>query len=320
VFMGLGNDLDTLRYANVLVDTREARLLSHQLKLASAEEMALVVGLLDGGLDQRMLMQVLRSGDTQVVKDLMRRLRFLDVTDRGVSAAALEKAVKQARVLHPDMPLEELETAIYREVLRNSYITGDTFIEGVRRAGVNYRWVDQFPIQYQNNLIDAMELDSKLVLRSRPPGAYQFDNLYPQKLQRVDPPDVLFKYADGRRIVSLDGKITTVVSDIDIGDYMVGKTWVSNNDFIGPGGFMERNTKLNGFNNINHGPLSRGLTMDEVLGAQGARLREFMEEDVYVLFKKADGSVITDQMSYELYLQRYNPKALAEINAKQGVR
>jgi hypothetical protein len=267
-----------------------------------------------------MLMNVLRSGDTQVLKDLMTRLRFLDVTDRGVSAAAIDKALKQARVLHPDVPFEELETAIYREVLRNSYITGDTFIEGVRRAGIDYRWVDQFPIQYQNNFIDAMERNSKLVLRSRPPGTYQFDNLYPQKLQWVDPPDVLFKYADGRRIVSLDGKITTVVSDIDIGDYMVDGKWVSNEDFIGPGGFMERNTKLTGFNNINHGPLSHGLTMDNVLGAQGARFKEFMNEDVYVIIKHSDGSIETMEMSYRKYLERFNEPALEKIEIKQGLR
>jgi hypothetical protein len=216
-------------------------------------------------------------------------------------------------VLHPDVPLEELETAIYREVLRNSYITGDTFIEGVRREGIKYLFVDQFPIQYQNNLIDAMERNSRLVLRSRPPGAYMFDNLYPQKLQRVDPPDVLYKYADGRRIVSLDGKITTVVSDIDIGDYVVDGTWVSNKDFIGPDGFMERLTELNGFNNINHGPLSRGLTMDDVLVAQGARKQEFLNEEVYVLFKDVDGTIITDKMSFVEYLEQYNDDAYKEI-------
>jgi len=255
-----------------------------------------------------------------VLKDLMQRLRFLDVTDRGVSAAAIDKALKQARVLHPDVPLEELETTIYREVLRNSYITGETFIEGVRRADVKYLFVDQFPIQYQNNLIDAMERNSRLVLRSRPPGAAMFDNLYPQKQMMIEPEHVLYKYADGRRIVSMDGKITTVVSDIDIGDYMVDGKWVSNDDFIGPGGFMQRNTELTGFNNINHGPLSRGLTMDKVLGAQGARFREFMDENVYMIVKHADGSVTTETLRYERYLELYNPKALAEINLKQGVR
>jgi hypothetical protein len=275
---------------------------------------------MDGGLDQRMLMNVLRSGDTQVLKDLMTRLRFLDVTDRGVSAAAIDKALKQARVLHPDVPFEELEAAIYREVLRNSYITGETFIEGVRRASIDYRFVDQFPIQYQNNFIDAMERNSKLVLRSRPPGAYKFDNLYVQKQMMIEPEHVLFKYADGRRIVSMDGKITTVVSDIDIGDYIVGKTWVSNDDFIGPGGFMERNTELTGFNNINHGPLSRGLTMDNVLAAQADRFDEFMNEKVYVIFKKLDGSVETFDMRFEDYLKRYNKEAWSEINLKQGAR
>jgi hypothetical protein len=295
-------------------------MLGHQLKLSSADDMALLVGLMDNGLDQRMLMQILRSGDTKVLHDLMRRLRFLDVTDRGVSADAIDKALTQARVLHPDVPLEELETALYREVLRNSYITGDTMIEGVRRAGVNYLLVDQLPIQYQNNLIDAMELDSILAVRSRPPGAYRFDNLYPQKQRMIEPEHVLFKYDDGRRIVSVEGKITTVVSDVDIADYKVGEHWVSNDEFIGPGGFMERNTELNGFNNTNHGPLSTGLIMDDVLKAQGARFDEFMNEDVYVIFKNADGSVTTTTMRYEQYLEDFNPDAFDAINAKRGAR
>lgn len=320
LFLGLGSHVKAARATNVLVDVSDARLLGHQLKLRSADDMALIAGLMDNGLDQRMLMTILRSGDMPALHDLMRRLRYLDVTDRGVSAAALDKALKQARVLHPDVPFEELETAIYREVLRNSYITGDTMIEGVRRADVDYLFVDQFPIHYQNNLIDAMAPGSRLAVRSRPPGAYKFDNLYPQKQRMIEPEHVLYKYEDGRRIVSVEGKITTVVSDIDIADYKVGDHWVSNNEFIGPGGFMERNTELNGFNNINHGPLSTGLIMDDVLKAQGARFEEFMNEEVYMIYKHADGSVVTDKMLYKQYLRDYNPEALDKINAKQGVR
>ncbi len=182
-----------------------------------------------------------------------------------------------------------------------------------QRTALQQRW-GLLAAEYHNT--KAIPEQDALAAQTRPPGASAFDNLYPQKQMLIKPEDVLYKYADGRRIVSMDGKITTVVSDIDIGDYTVGDKWVSNEEFIGSGGFMERNTELTGFNNINHGPLSRGLTMDNVLAAQGARKQEFLDEQVYVLFKKADGTVETLDMPYWRYLETYNKEALKAINSK----
>ena len=189
-------------------------------------------------------------------------------------------------------------------------------------SGITYgeNILDQYPVAYQTAITEAMDMDSVVALRTRPAGAYGYDTQVPPKDMGVTKPMVLYNYPNGRRIIVRDGMLETRLSDIDMADYMHQDIWVLDETVVGSGGFAERvNLALAG-DTIQHGPLVRGLTMEEVLHKLGqydpatgtyatpetiAKL--FNEEEVFVFRKNATFSGYVREMPLMKYLKTYNP-------------
>ena len=202
--------------------------------------------------------------------------------------------------------------------------------KGVRMPGITYaegeNILAQYPDSYQTVIVEAMEENSVVALRTRPEGAYGYDTQVPPKDAGVTKPMVLYNYPDGRRIIVRDGVLETRLSDIDVADYKVDDIWVLDETFVGSGGFAERvNLALAG-DPIQHGPLVRGLTMDDVLhklgqydpttGTYGNRqliIDFFNKEKVLVFQKNATFTGYVDEMPLMEYLREHNPAGRAAL-------
>ena len=169
-------------------------------------------------------------------------------------------------------------------------------------------------------------MDSVVALRTRPAGAYGYDTQVPPKDMGVTKPMVLYNYPDGRRIIVRDGVLETRLSDIDMADYMHQDIWVLDETVVGSGGFAERvNLALAG-DTIQHGPLVRGLTMEEVLHKLGQYepvtgtyatpetiANFFNGEKVFVFRKDATFSGYVRELPLMQYLEDFNPEGFAAL-------
>ena len=203
-------------------------------------------------------------------------------------------------------------------------------IHVVRIPGITYaegeNILAQYSYSYQTVIVEAMEENSVVALRTRPEGAYGYDTQVPPKDAGVTKPMVLYNYPDGRRIIVRDGVLETRLSDIDVADYKVDDIWVLDETFVGSGGFAERvNLALAG-DPIQHGPLVRGLTMDDVLHKLGQYdpatgtyatpeiiANFFNKEKVFVFRKDATFSGYVDEMPLMKYLETYNHEGFVAL-------
>jgi hypothetical protein len=187
---------------------------------------------------------------------------------------------------------------------------------------------EEYPIRHQHALIDTMEDNSILALRSRPSGAHEYDGIIEQKPQTVSDKMIAYKYDDGRRLIYHRGRLRTVVSDTDLADIVVDRVpervWTDNEYTTAPGGFAERFYERYGAPGVQHGPLSRGLTMRDVIDKLGDYrqgdyqhperiINFFKKEEVYVFVKNSNYVGFFDKMPLYQYLRDYNEEALEKI-------
>ena len=219
--------------------------------------------------------------------------------------------------------LDESELNMLDKVIAENTTLLPRFVpEGKRMPGITYgeNILDQYTIAHQNALLKSMDDNSTVAVRTRPGGAHEYDTLVPPKDAGVTKPMVLYNYPDGRRIIVRDGVLETRLSDIDMADYMHQDIWVLDETVVGSGGFAERvNLALAG-DTIQHGPLVRGLTMDDVLHKLGQYdpatgtyatpetiANFFNGEKVFVFRKDATFSGYVREMPLMKYLKTYNP-------------
>jgi hypothetical protein len=181
----------------------------------------------------------------------------------------------------------------------------------------------------QKAIVEGMDDDSVIMLRDRPEGAQDFDGLVPQKSGKVKDTDILFKYADGRRIITdPEGNITTVLSDYDIADYRVKGQWAGDATLEGESGAGSRINQNLGVDGIQHGMLTRGLShpdkarkVIEKLAKPDAsgkftdpgRVIDMLRAEVYVFEKSADHKGFRAAMPMVEALRRFNPEAYATL-------
>ncbi len=193
---------------------------------------------------------------------------------------------------------------------------------------------DQYSRAVQKALLDGMDDDSVLVLRDRPAGAQDFDGQYPQKSGKVKDTDILHKYEDGRRIITSpeDGSIVTVLSDIDVADYLVGNKWADDSTLEGSSGAGVRMNRNLGTDNIQHGMLTRGLTHDEkatyVINKLGQwdpdtqtfktpeRIIKMLNDEVYLFEKSANHKGFRGAMKLIDAVLLNNPEAYEALAAR----
>jgi DNA uptake protein ComE-like DNA-binding protein len=177
----------------------------------------------------------------------------------------------------------------------------------------------------QKAIVEGMDDDSIIMLRDRPEGAQDFDGLVPQKSGKVKDTDILFKYSDGRRIITdPDGNITTVLSDFDIADYRVKGQWAGDATLEGEDGAGSRINKNLGVDGIQHGMLTRGLShpdkarkVIEKLAKPDAdgkftdpdRVIDMLRAEVYVFEKSGSHKGFRAAMPMVEALKKFNPEA-----------
>jgi len=184
---------------------------------------------------------------------------------------------------------------------------------------------DEYARYKQKAIVDGMDDDSIIMLRDRPEGAQNFDGLVPQKSGKVKDTDILFKYKDGRRIITdPEGRITTVLSDFDIADYRVRGQWAGDATLEGAEGAGSRINQNLGVDGIQHGMLTRGLSSPDKArmvikklakpDASGRftdpdRVIDMLRAEVYVFVKNADRKGFEVAMPMVDALKRFNPEA-----------
>jgi len=191
-----------------------------------------------------------------------------------------------------------------------------TFMEDNRREYARYK---------QKAIVEGMDDDSIMMLRDRPEGAQDFDGLVPQKSGKVKDTDILFKYGDGRRIITNPkGEIETVLSDYDIADYRVKGQWAGDETLEGADGAGSRINKKLGVDGIQHGMLTRGLSspdkardvIDKLAKPDASgkftdpeRVIDMLRAEVYVFVKNKDKKGFEAAMPMVDALKRFNPDA-----------
>jgi hypothetical protein len=229
-----------------------------------------------------------------------------------------------------ERPLTDAEGAMLRqEVQFNDALLPRVFQDAPPKPAIDAyadHVLDQYPIAYQNRLLERMPMNSALPLRPRPPGAYLYDGLLAPKDMHVSDSMVLFAYDDGRRIITRNGQLETVVSDIDVSDLMVRDQSMTDDVFmeslVGPTPETARQAA------VQHGTLINGLFDKEVIHkliqydpvtgtyANGDRIvRFFNGEKQIVLIKTKEFTGYVDDMPLMEYLRLYNPEKIELIRA-----
>jgi hypothetical protein len=180
--------------------------------------------------------------------------------------------------------------------------------------------LDQYPIAYQNMLIESMDMNSMLVVRPRSSGAYLYDGLVAPKDMCVSDPMVLFKYDDGRRIITRNGQLETVLSDIDLADYMVRDQTMLDEVLLEPGAYVDRFIQRAGRADIQHGTLVNGLVDEKIIHKLGQYnpatgtyatperiVGFFNDEEILVFMRTEELAGYVDEMALIEYLEQYNP-------------
>ncbi len=205
----------------------------------------------------------------------------------------------------------EVQELIKQEMACNATIKPKK-VEDIPKDEGSYSYMkddlDQYSRKTQKAILDGMDEGSVLMMRDRPPGAEEFNGLYPMKAGWVKDTQVVYKYPDGRRIVWDDKKkhLVTMLSDLDVADYTVGGKWASNDNFENGGTVGNRiNSTLNreagdtpeAVDGVQHGMLSRGLTDPEIRDMVLTKLGKPDEHGVYTDVKR-----ITDMFEAEVFI------------------
>lgn len=243
---------------------------------------------------------------------------------------AVYEAIVQKWAAKLDQPLSPEQLAMIRnEVARNDALLPRVFQDAPRNPAIDAyaeHVLDQYPIAYQNMLIENMDMNSVLVVRPRSSGAYLYDGLVPPKDMHVSDTMVLFKYDDGRRIITRDGKLETVLSDIDLADYVVRDQWMLDEVLLGPNEYVDRFIQQAGRSDIQHGTLMNGLIDEKIIKKLGQYdpatgtyatperiVGFFKDEKVMVLMKNEEFAGYVDDMYLMDYLREFNPDRLRTL-------
>jgi hypothetical protein len=232
------------------------------------------------------------------------------------------------------LPEDKLKD-VFRELCKNAVVsakpTPDIDDDGTQAYMSNR--LDEYSRRNQKAIVEGMDDDSVLVVRDRPKGAQDFDGVYPQKPGTVKDTDLVFKYGDGRRMITdTDGEITTVLSDTDVADYLIRGRWAGDETLEGTGGAGARINKNLGVDGIQHGMLTRGLTHDDkyqkILNKLGQwneqtqrfdtpeRIIKMFRDDVYIFEKSESVKGYVGEMPLIEAVRKLNPEAYAELARK----
>ncbi|HEY3228185.1 MAG TPA: RHS repeat-associated core domain-containing protein, partial [Roseiflexaceae bacterium] len=253
------------------------------------------------------------------------------VVETGYWARRAEINTRLSRTLGRDLTPAEVQD-VAQVVEHNDLQLPNTRRSALPREGITYAPIDEsgLTIRAQNDLLDTAEDNSRFAVRPGRSDARLWDEIYRQKSGDIKDGMILYKYTDGRRVVYIKietgYRLETVVSDIDLADVMVNDTWVKNEYTTAPGGLADRYVERAGVDHIQHGALTWGLTMDEVIRDLGQfdeatgtfrnpdRLVNFFKkEQVYVFEKNATHTGYIGKMPLLTYLDKYNAEALEAI-------